>query len=108
MISRWGGTDSRYLAISAAGRAACRPRMMGSGGMRMAAGILWLTAGYTRELVTSSAIASPASSFVLAEATSMRGAIIIGAARVALRVAARVAARTSGAPGWRTARRRAG
>src|SRR5438477_571549 len=83
-----GGRDSRCLAISDAGRAACRPRMMGSGGMRMAAGILWLTAGYTRELVTSSAIASPASSFVLAEATSMRGAIIIGVVPEALRARA--------------------
>src|SRR2546423_7251118 len=99
MISRSGGSDSRYLAISDAGRAACRPRMMGSGGMRIAPGILWLTAGYTRELVTSRAIASPASSLLLAEATSMRGAIIIGAARAALRVAARVAPRTSVAPG---------
>src|SRR5438552_17234384 len=99
MISRSGGSDSRYLAISDAGRAACRPRMVGWGGMRMAVGILWLTAGYTRELVTSSATASPVSSFVLAEATSMRGAIIIGAAPAALRGAARGAPRTSGAPG---------
>src|SRR5256885_9972317 len=103
MISRSGGTDSRYLAISAAGRAACRPRMMGSGGMRIAAGIRWLTAGYTRELVTSSAIASPASSFGLADATSMRGAIIIDVVTVELRARARATHQSSHAPGHRTA-----
>src|SRR5256714_3609114 len=60
------------------------PRIIGSGATRRAAGIRWLTPGYTSELVTSSATASPLSNFALAAAGSIRGAIvIIGGAPVA-------------------------
>jgi len=72
--------------------------MIGSGGTRMAPGILWLTAGYTSELVTSSGIAWPASNFAFAAAGSIRGAIIIGVVRAAIRAAAREALRTLAAP----------
>src|ERR1700730_13697142 len=96
MISRSGGRDSKDFAISASGRGAWSPRMIGCGAIRIAPGIRWLTAGYTKELVTSSGTATPASNFALADAGSMRGARIIDAVPGALRVAARAAPRPLG------------